>query len=47
MSNSLYLSYFKHGGINGWAQERVLSLQRNPVFNNFNNAYRFPFVGYH
>lgn len=45
MSNSLYLSYFGHGGINGWAQERVLTLQEITAFNNFNNAYsRFPFV---
>ena len=27
MSNSLYLYYFGHGGINGWAQERVLTTQ--------------------
>ncbi len=45
MSNSLYLSYFGHGGINGWSQERVLTLQEINSFNNFNNAYsRFPFV---
>ena len=45
MSNSLYLSYFGHIGINGWAQERVLTLQEITAFNNFNNAYsRFPFV---
>ena len=45
MSNSLYLSYFGHGGIGGWAQERVLTLQEITAFNNFNNAYvRFPFV---
>ena len=45
MSNSLYLYYFGHGGINGWAQERVLTIQDITSFNNFNNAYsRFPFV---
>ena len=45
MSNSLYLYYFGHGGINGWAQERVLTVQDILSFNNFNNAYsRFPFV---
>lgn len=45
MSNSLYLYYFGHGGINGWAQERVLTNQEIVAFNNFNNAYsRFPFV---
>jgi hypothetical protein len=26
IGNSLYLFYFGHGGINGWAQERVLTL---------------------
>lgn len=45
MSNSLYLYYFGHGGINGWAQERVLATQEISAFNNFNNAYsRLPFV---
>lgn len=45
MSNSLYLYYFGHGGINGWAQERVLTLQEITAFNNFNNVYsRFPFI---
>lgn len=45
MSNSLYLYYFGHGGINGWAQERVLTLQEIAAFNNYNNVYsRFPFI---
>ena len=45
MNNSLYLYYFGHGGINGWAQERVLTTQEISGFNNFNNIYsRFPFV---
>lgn len=45
MSNSLYLYYFGHGGINGWAQERVLTLQDITAFNNYNNVYtRFPFI---
>ncbi len=45
MGNSLYLSYFGHGGINGWAQERVLTLQEINSFNNYNNIYsRFPFI---
>lgn len=45
MSNSLYLYYFGHGGINGWAQERVLTTQEINSFNNYNNVYsRFPFL---
>ena len=45
MGNSLYLYYFGHGGINGWAQERVLTVQEITTFNNFNNVYtRFPFI---
>lgn len=45
MSNSLYLYYFGHGGINGWAQERVLTIQEIASFNNYNNAFsRFPFI---
>ncbi|MCW3161557.1 type IX secretion system sortase PorU [Chryseobacterium oryctis] len=45
MSNSLYLFYFGHGGINGWAQERVLSVDEIQAANNFSNIYsRFPFV---
>lgn len=45
MGNSLFLFYFGHGGINGWAQERVLSLDEIKNFNNFNNVYsRFPLV---
>lgn len=45
MSNSLFLYYFGHGGINGWAQERVLTIQDINSFNNYNNIYsRFPVV---
>lgn len=45
ISNSLYMFYFGHGGINGWAQERVLTSDEISNFNNFNSAYtRFPLV---
>lgn len=45
MGNSLYLFYFGHGGINGWAQERVLSSTEVQGFNNFTSVYsRFPLV---
>src|SRR5690606_21285024 len=45
MGNSLYMFYFGHGGINGWAQERVLSIDEIQQFNNWNNVYsRFPLV---
>jgi len=45
VGNSLYLFYFGHGGINGWAQERVLSSTEIQGFNNFTSVYsRFPFV---
>ena len=45
VGNSLYLFYFGHGGINGWAQERVLTLEEIQNFNNYNNVYaRFPLV---
>jgi len=45
LGNSLYLFYFGHGGINGWAQERVFSLDEIQNANNFSNVYsRFPFV---
>lgn len=45
VGNSLYLFYFGHGGINGWAQERVLSIDQIQNFNNYNNVYsRFPLV---
>ncbi|RTZ49549.1 hypothetical protein EJ377_03430 [Chryseobacterium arthrosphaerae] len=27
IGNSLYLFYFGHGGINGWAQERITSTE--------------------
>lgn len=45
VGNSLYLFYFGHGGITGWAQERVLTMDEIRNFNNFNSAYsRFPLV---
>lgn len=45
VGNSLYLFYFGHGGINGWAQERVLTIEQIQNFNNYNNVYsRFPLV---
>lgn len=45
LGNSLYLFYFGHGGINGWAQERVFTLNEIQNANNFSNVYsRFPFV---
>ncbi|MFC4162261.1 type IX secretion system sortase PorU [Epilithonimonas zeae] len=45
MGNTLYLFYFGHGGINGWAQERVLTSTEVQGFNNFTSVYsRFPFV---
>jgi len=45
IGNSLYLFYFGHGGINGWAQERVLTTDEIQNSNNFSNVYsRFPFV---
>jgi hypothetical protein len=45
IGNSLYLFYFGHGGINGWAQERVLTSTEIQNANNFSNVYsRFPFV---
>ncbi|WP_312172633.1 type IX secretion system sortase PorU [Chryseobacterium sp.] len=45
IGNSLYMFYFGHGGINGWAQERVLTLSEIQNANNFSNVYsRFPFV---
>ncbi|PZU86159.1 MAG: hypothetical protein DI529_09100 [Chryseobacterium sp.] len=45
VGNSLYLFYFGHGGINGWAQERVLTSTEVQGFNNFTSVYsRFPLV---
>lgn len=45
IGNSLYLFYFGHGGINGWAQERVLTTTEIQNSNNFTSVYsRFPFV---
>ncbi|MDR2205918.1 MAG: type IX secretion system sortase PorU [Flavobacteriaceae bacterium] len=43
VSNSLFMFYFGHGGINGWAQERVLGTEDIQNFNNYTNIYsRFP-----
>ncbi len=45
MNNSLFMQYFGHGGVNGWAQERVLTSDEIQNFNNYNNIYsRFPLV---
>ncbi|SFI07508.1 type IX secretion system sortase PorU [Halpernia frigidisoli] len=45
VSNSLFLFYFGHGGINGWSQERVLTSTEVKNFNNYNTVYsRFPLV---
>lgn len=45
VGNSLFLFYFGHGGINGWAQARVLTSTEVQNFNNYNNVYsRFPLV---
>jgi len=45
VGNSLYLFYFGHGGINGWAQERILTSTEVQGFNNFTAVYsRFPLV---
>ena len=45
IGNSLYLFYFGHGGINSWAQERVISSTEVQSFNNFTGVYsRFPLV---
>ena len=45
VGNTLFLFYFGHGGINGWAQERVLTSTEINNFNNFTTVYsRFPFV---
>lgn len=45
VGNSLFLFYFGHGGINGWAQARVLTTTEVQNFNNYNNIFsRFPLV---
>ncbi|MDO5615315.1 MAG: type IX secretion system sortase PorU [Cruoricaptor ignavus] len=45
MGNSLYMFYFGHGGIHGWAQERVLTFDEIQNFNNYTAVYsRFPLV---
>lgn len=45
ISNSNMIFYFGHGGINGWAQERVLTSTEVQNFNNYNSLFsRFPLV---
>lgn len=45
LNNSLMVMYFGHGGVNGWAQERVLTADDIRNFNNYNSLYsRFPLV---
>jgi len=45
MGNTLYMFYFGHGGINGWAQERILTIDMIRNFRNYNNVYsRLPLV---
>lgn len=45
VGHSLYLFYFGHGGINGWAQERILTSDEVKNFNNYSSIYnRFPFI---
>ncbi len=39
MNNSLFIYYFGHGGVNGWAQERVLTVNDIKEFNNYNAAF--------
>lgn len=44
-NNSLYQFYFGHGGINGWAQERIFTFNEIQDVNNYNNLFtRLPFV---
>lgn len=45
MNTSLHMFYFGHGGVNGWAQERVLTTDEIKSMSNYNNLYtRFPFI---
>lgn len=45
ISNSLFMFYFGHGGITGWAQERVLTSDQVDNLSNYNSVYsRFPVV---
>ena len=44
-NNSLYQFYFGHGGINGWAQERIFTSNEIQNINNYNSLFsRFPLV---
>ncbi len=43
--NSLYIFYFGHGGINGWAQERIFNSTEAESLHNYSNLYaRLPLV---
>ena len=45
VGNSLFMFYFGHGSINGWAQERVLTSTEVQNFYNYSNVYsRFPLM---
>ncbi len=45
IGNSLYMFYFGHGGIVGWAQERILTVDEINSFHNYTSVYsRFPLV---
>ncbi len=45
ISNTLVMFYLGHGGINGWAQERIFTPDMLNNFNNYNAIFaRFPFV---
>lgn len=44
-SSSNFLMYFGHGGVNGWAQERIFTKEEGDRLNNFNRLFqRFPVV---
>ncbi len=43
--NSLYMFYFGHGGINGWAQERIFTSVETQALHNYSDLFvRLPFV---
>lgn len=45
VGNSLFIFYFGHGSINGWAQERVLTSTEVQNYFNYSNVYsRFPLM---
>ena len=35
-TGTLFLDYFGHGGVNGWAEERILEIPQIQAWNNFN-----------